>query len=144
MLKKHQFFKGVEFEHLHKIKPPIDETLMEKIVAEKKLQKSDAGTVSPDDEIVEADMKAAAKKVEEEKKVPSPKRPGDHVIKEGIVSKKCGWIFYKKRKLILTSRPRLSYHSADSNEYKVRAITSTIIGRCIIDAKSQSGKDWRC
>ena len=44
----------------------------------------------------------------------------EKVIKEGVVKKKSSWIFYNKRKLILTSRPRLSYYDADSGEYKVR------------------------
>lgn len=44
------------------------------------------------------------------------------VLKEGIVRKKCGWIFYHNRKLVLTSQPRLSYYLPTTNQYKVTSI----------------------
>ena len=43
-------------------------------------------------------------------------------IKEGIVDKKCGWLFFYNRKLILTSQPRLSYYIPKTNQYRVRFI----------------------
>jgi len=43
----------------------------------------------------------------------------EKIIKEGVVRKKTGWIFYSDRKLVLTSRPRLSYYVPSSGEYKV-------------------------
>lgn len=41
------------------------------------------------------------------------------IIKEGIVDKKCGWLFYYNRKFKLTSEPRLSYYNPKTNEYRV-------------------------
>jgi serine/threonine protein kinase len=39
-------------------------------------------------------------------------------IRVGMLRKRCGWIFYQQRKIVLTDEPRLSYY-APNLEYKV-------------------------
>ena len=41
------------------------------------------------------------------------------VILSGLVNKKCGWLFYKPRQLILTDVPKLVYYDPANNALKV-------------------------
>lgn len=119
MLKNHDFFKGIDFPKLHTIKPPIDPALQFKLQSERKRIVAPAGGLDSSDEDNPED--GVAENGNGDGKSPSSIKPREDVIlKEGTVEKKCGWIFYRKRKLILTSRPRLSYHDPSNGAYKVR------------------------
>ena len=113
-LKQHKFFKGINFDEVSKTKPIIDAEILSKLQAEKKvLAEEDDGINSEDEEFDEEELERTAKSsttgaIRDEKKI----------FKEGIVLKKCGWLFYKKRKLVLNGKPRLSYYDPDNNEYK--------------------------
>ncbi len=117
-LKRHEFFEGLDFAGLPHAKPPLNPAAAlalqinkgavgGSVVVEKGVMGDSgserAGSVVKEMEIGKLSM------VDQEK-----------VIKEGVVKKKCGWIFYNKRKLVLTSRPRLSYYDPESGQYKVQ------------------------
>jgi 3-phosphoinositide dependent protein kinase-1 len=115
MLKKHPFFKGIDFTNLHKKNPPIPQPILSKLQAERK-KPAEGEVVSSDDEdplSVKLDSGSKPKTIS-----PTSKKE-DAVVKEGILPKKCGWFFYKKRKLVLTTRPRLSYYDPSDGSYKV-------------------------
>lgn len=107
-LKQHKFFKGIKFDEILKVKPAISAEVLYKLRSDKKPMSDDFD--SPDEEV-------SAEALEKPTK---PKNPNEAniVMKEGIVLKKCGWVFYKRRNLKLTGRPRLSYYGADKGEYK--------------------------
>lgn len=56
----------------------------------------------------------------ENQKIKENKNIQFKILKEGNLLKKCGWFFYRERRLILTNQPRLSYYSVKKNEYKVK------------------------
>lgn len=49
------------------------------------------------------------------------------VILSGLVLKKCGWLFYKPRQLILNSKPKLVYYDPDTNQLKVLLLYFPIV-----------------
>jgi 3-phosphoinositide dependent protein kinase-1 len=95
-LKSHPFFTGIDFSAL--LSAPI------------------AGFVAPiiDVENVEEDYEEdeesdqLSEQIEEEE---------DQILVEGIVQKKAGWI-YRKRRLVVTSRPSIEYWTVDKHELK--------------------------
>lgn len=44
------------------------------------------------------------------------------ILLTGLVLKKCGWIFYKPRQLILKDNHRLLYYDPQTNKLKVKFI----------------------
>jgi serine/threonine protein kinase len=108
-LKNHPFFKGVDFSKLHEIKPPVYEIQIKK--------KSSANTGS--DKKKEEPEKI---KIKEFPKVPSIIDKDITITLSGLVEKKCGWIFYKPRQLILNSKPRLMYYDPNTNQLRVETI----------------------
>lgn len=115
-LKQHKFFKGYDFQEVLKTDPPLNPDLMLKLKSEKK---SFAGFDSQIE--LEPTMEAPYEETKRKNSIgdqhSAPKE--GKTIKEGIVDKKCGWLFYRNRKLILTSAPRLSYYEPKTNKYKV-------------------------
>jgi len=111
-LKQHKFFKGIKFDEVLKIKPVISVEVMYKLRSEKKIIK--------EEELDSLDEEINAEQLEKPSKSPKAKNPNEAniIMKEGIVLKKCGWLFYKKRTLKLTGRPRLSYYDAEDATYK--------------------------
>ena len=128
LLKQHEFFKGLDFRTLHKNKPPVDPALVMKLQSEKKKpQPRTGGNDSPREGTAETlEEELADTSAQAVWQAPPGKKQEDAVVKEGVINKKCGWIFYKKRKLVLTTRPRLSYFDPSNNEYKVLLILSTL------------------
>ena len=111
-LKHHEFFKGIDFENISKVKPSIEPEIIFKLQSERKVS-HDLGAESPEEDNGDENPGDG------ETQVPKPEvKRGDEVVREETVSKKCGWIFYKRRKLVLTTRPRLSYYDPNSKEYK--------------------------
>ncbi len=120
VLKRHEFFKGVNFDTIRKTDPPIDLPTRVKLNADKK--KVVSGFESPTEMASSSSISSDSCEDEEEKTAPvrpQTQNPQEKVIREGIVDKKCGWVFYYNRKLVLTTLPRLSYYSPKTNEYKV-------------------------
>ncbi len=118
VLKRHEFFKGADFDNISKMDPPIDATTLLKLNADKRPAVS--GFESPTEMTTRSSDSCED---EDEKTSPmhqQPENPQETVLKEGIVDKKCGWVFYYNRKLVLTALPRLSYYKPKSNEYKVQ------------------------
>ena len=118
MLKKHEFFKGVDFANVSKVVPPIDPTVIFKLRAERKASFGpEPGMDSPDENAIADCLEDGVAPATKSNSCPDKKE--EQIVKEGMLYKKCGWIFYKKRNLVLTSRPRLSYHDAKNGLYKV-------------------------
>jgi 3-phosphoinositide dependent protein kinase-1 len=89
-LKGHKFFEGIDFQKLAEMNPPIDEELIEKVKA-RRLKK----------EKRKKELKAIT-----------------YAIKQEIILKRCGWLFYKKRKLVLTVESLLSYYDPNTGEHR--------------------------
>ena len=115
-LKRHEFFHGIDFAKAIKMKPPLAPALLAKLQMEKR--KTVSGFESPTERDASDSFDGEDEKGE--KPYPNVSIAGEKVIKEGIVDKKCGWLFYYNRKLILTTLPRLSYYKPKKNEYKVK------------------------
>eukprot|EP00826_Nyctotherus_ovalis_P010038 TRINITY_DN12663_c0_g1_i3.p1 TRINITY_DN12663_c0_g1~~TRINITY_DN12663_c0_g1_i3.p1 ORF type:complete len:340 (+),score=61.52 TRINITY_DN12663_c0_g1_i3:74-1093(+) len=111
-LKKDEFFKGINFNKLKDSKPPINAFLIAKLKEEFK-NNIVYDRISSDDEQDVKDSISYSTSIKEYASTKTTskeeKKNKNTVIKEGIVKKKCGWIFYRHRKLILTDRPRLYY-----------------------------------
>jgi hypothetical protein len=108
ILKNHSLFKDFDWTKLSEMKPPIFE-----IVGPKKKKTTLEG---------EKAEKLEAKKSNgdvEVKQVPSIIDKNITIILSGLVDKKCGWIFYKPRQLILNSKPRLMYYDPNTNQLRV-------------------------
>ena len=126
-LKNHEFFKGINFENLHKQIPPVHKEMMERFLMHKNLPsiESPVGSeeFSNEDEFSDKEKSLNGTisnfrdSIEEEKF--EDDKNEFKLLKEGIIQKKCGWLFYRKRRMILTNQPLLSYYSAVTSEYKV-------------------------
>ena len=117
-LKQHKFFKGADFQKVLTTDPPLDPDLIVKLRSEKKSFTGFDSPVEPKMELENSIMLTE----EEKRKISDTARYNNNevrTIKEGIIDKKCGWLFYYNRKFILTSEPRLSYYDPKNNEYKV-------------------------
>lgn len=114
-LKSHEFFKGIDFKNLYKQTPPIPKDILEKYTKFKPNIIIESPIGSDEDSNEENTYDA-----NEEPKTTTNCKLQFKLLKEGILQKKCGWLFYRDRKLILTNQPRLSYYNVDKNEYKVR------------------------
>jgi len=118
-LKKHSLFRNINFDKIHEQKPPVVE-----IASPHKRKSHDpdpnnlsAGTNQQgrkhchSEDLTKNDQKANNKVFDfQSDKV--------RVILSGLVLKKCGWLFFKPRQLILNSKPRLVYYDPDSNQLK--------------------------
>eukprot|EP00826_Nyctotherus_ovalis_P061588 TRINITY_DN877_c0_g2_i15.p1 TRINITY_DN877_c0_g2~~TRINITY_DN877_c0_g2_i15.p1 ORF type:complete len:311 (+),score=55.34 TRINITY_DN877_c0_g2_i15:101-1033(+) len=127
-LKQHEFFAGIDFQNLQRDKPMCEIAAQDapKITMDPK-QGINYVTISPS-KLYEIDYDYYAEE--------SPlfgsvdcKETTTKTLKEGFVSKECGWISYKKVKLVLTDEPRLMYYSV-LNAYMVT-------GRCKFREKSR-------
>ncbi len=112
MLKAHPFFKGVDFANLSSKKPPLKMDFKTQSLSQQ-TSLSAAIDATTDDSIKEEIKNATPICLLKETTKDEPV-----TVKDGVLEKKCGWIF-RKRKLILTSQPRLSYYEADGIKYKV-------------------------
>lgn len=104
-LKSHAFFKGIDFTKLHEMKPPVFEIQVKK-----------KGNSVPGEKKKEEVEKI---KIREFPKQPSIIDKDITITLSGLVEKKCGWIFYKPRQLILNSKPRLMYYDPNTNQLRV-------------------------
>jgi 3-phosphoinositide dependent protein kinase-1 len=130
MLKKHGFFKEIDFATLASAHPKVDSAMATTIRGSKKIP-FESGYESP----TEPTTNPTDGGDDEDDDDPSPQimpatqqsTKGEKMIKEGVVDKKCGWLFFYNRKLVLTNAPRLSYYDPKTNKYKVFLI-SDIVG----------------
>jgi len=98
-LKKHEFFKGVDFEKVGKMEPPNIDVLKTNVFFKQNTIKSN----------------------KKEKCVysESSKKGELQVVKEGVVKKKSPWFHYNTRKLILyNNTPKLEYLDMNKNTVK--------------------------
>ncbi len=146
-LKKHEFFKGVDFSKLNTTRPPIEPAVLFKLQSDRKrVVVPDGGLESSDEEAIADGMEDGSPEAKVAPASPVIMRSAEDVkVREGIVEKKCGWIFYKKRKLVLTSRPRLSYHDSSNGVYKVCISWSYLyhLGGCATDEEGEGREDGR-
>lgn len=116
-LKQHAFFAGIDFKDLQRDKPMCEIAGQDapRIAMDPK-QGINYVAISPS-KLYEVDYDYYAED--------SPlfgsvdcRETTTKTLKEGFVSKECGWISYKKVKLVLTDEPRLVYYSV-LNAYMV-------------------------
>jgi len=122
-LKKDPFFEAIEFELLHLVKPPIETAIIErmkKINAKKVGELDSSGEESNNEETTEVNTEIV-----------------DKVIKEGIINKKSGWLFYKKCKLELISNSQLAYYDS-----KTKVLKGTILLREDAKVKKETDKKF--
>ena len=128
-LKKHKFFEGVNFNDITDVEINIDRKIIERLHEEKK------SAVDIDD-----DLESNGSGDDEEVKRPQTSRiPRSEmvpkIIKEGIIEKKCGWIFYKKRKVVLTTKPQILYYEPDKNIQKGDIALTRIVKAVYVSGK---------
>lgn len=109
-LKEHEFFGNKNFDNISEYNPPVSPEILSKLTQESQKSFSEFDST--------IDLAVCS---ETDKNVLNAKSNPEEIktLKEGIVDKKCGWIFYYNRKLILTSETRLSYYLPKTNEYRV-------------------------
>eukprot|EP00826_Nyctotherus_ovalis_P060347 TRINITY_DN8455_c0_g1_i1.p1 TRINITY_DN8455_c0_g1~~TRINITY_DN8455_c0_g1_i1.p1 ORF type:complete len:392 (+),score=90.99 TRINITY_DN8455_c0_g1_i1:412-1587(+) len=103
-LKKHEFFEGVNFEEIGKMELGIDKEKRKKLQEQKQVDSDEGDSYD-----------------EEEKMAVASTESNDvqfKVLKEGIILQKTGIFFYNKRKVVLTSKPELSFYDLDKNAHK--------------------------
>ena len=124
-MKAHPLFKGIDFATLAEQKAPISEIPsphnkkgttsfhVEPEVAHRKYKLSDDfsdRTKKPEPEVV----------VQSPSKIPTIIDKNVTIVLSGLVDKKCGWLFFKPRQLILNSKPRLMYYDPETNQLRVK------------------------
>ena len=113
-LKAHPFFKGIDWNNLHKITPPHSEDfdfLMKKLVKKNTISVIN-NNVKDINSIKEEDNKNKKNDTSDESDKPI-------VLRKGYLDKKNPWFFtYNKRKVILDSTPKLVYIDPDKNIIK--------------------------
>lgn len=111
-LKEHGFFAGINFQDLQRDKP-VNEIVQEEITKTPLDLKQGINyvTISPS-KSYEISFDYYAEDSPLFRNVECELINGKK-LKEGFVSKECGWISYKKVKLVLTNEPRLTYYSTN-------------------------------
>lgn len=124
-LKRHEFFKGADFHKVPKTRPPLSPELVERLSEgsnERCFSEFDLPGEIAAYRNGTHDVSSGCEEVKRRKSslsVENSNEQNSKIVKEGVVDKKCGWVFYYNRKLKLTSEPRLSYYNPKTNEYKV-------------------------
>lgn len=112
-MKQHEFFEGKDFRAITKTHPPITPEIIAKLAPSSKQSNFEFYLLN--DMCFQMNSCSIVPKPDENQSTGEEK-----IIKEGVVKKKCGILFYNDRKLILTSKPRLSYFIPKTDEYRVR------------------------
>jgi len=108
-LKKHPLFEGIDFDSIHLITPPAFD--IQSPFRKKKPQK-EGNTEEKPEQALEFDETP-------KQEIPEPEeRKEIKLMLSGLVLKKCGWLFYKPRQLILTDAPKLVYYDPATNMQK--------------------------
>jgi len=106
-LKKHPLFEGIDFDSIHLMTPPAFD--IQSPFRKKKTQKEGTPEQKPAFDTVETPKQ----------EIPEPEeRKEIKLMLSGLVLKKCGWLFYKPRQLILTDAPKLVYYDPATNMQK--------------------------
>jgi len=109
-LKEHGFFTGIDFQNLQRDKPMSE-------IAPKEIPKSLRDEKQGMNYVTISSSRSYEISYDYYAEHSSIFRNVDcelantKTLKEGFVSKECGWISYKKVKLVLTDEPRLTYYS---------------------------------
>lgn len=126
-LKAHKFFEGVNFEALSSQEAPV-------LPTSNLLNKLTPKTASPQNSMKQAktmyddgldliknvsNVKSDPEKLINEAMGLSASLSDGKILLTGLVLKKCGWIFYKPRQLILKDNHRLLYYDPQTNKLKV-------------------------
>ena len=127
-MKSHKFFDGIVFETLHAQEAP-------KLATSESLKKVLPPSNSPQNSIKQAktfyddggldliknisNIKTDPEQMVNETMGVSASLSEGKILLTGLVMKKCGWIFYKPRQLILKDNHRLLYYDPQTNKLKV-------------------------
>ena len=131
-MKAHPLFNGVNFALLHKQKAPLVD-----IVSPYKQKSQPYATfeelaqrhMPTRKHFLSDDLQNLEKEHTEPKQIkvePQKVSVETHVTEEnqeimsGLVSKKCGWLFFRTRFLVLNNKPSLSYFDPDTKQFKVK------------------------
>lgn len=115
-LKQHEFFKGIDFAHIHEQLAPAFEDILSSNSEERRLQST----------VIATDLEAEVLEIKEVNKSSNlfSSRgdewqafllPNEEIVKSGFVTKRRG-LFSKTRMLILTNQPRFVYIDASKME----------------------------
>jgi len=116
-VKTHEFFKGINFETILKERPPLEALLEEN-------KSTPAIDISKDPQIEYARMNPDVKfeidldYFREDNPIIAKTRVMSSqmkIVKEGIVRKKCGWVFYKEGMLTLTENHKLLFTTSNES-----------------------------
>ena len=126
-MKSHPLFEGINFKNLYNVSPPAVD--IHSPFRKKKPQNQSLIQESFAEEIedleLEQQMKLSLSRdllSEQKRSIESIQNSSSNqirVILSGLVNKKCGWLFYKPRQLILTDTPKLIYYDPTNNSIKV-------------------------
>ena len=119
----HKFFEEINFEELPNTEVPKNYKIIEKLYEENE-NSDDVDNFKSFDKKKFNTSKSSI--LCQASKTPKSKT-SFKVIKEGFLKKKCGWVFYKKRKLILTALPKISYYEPDTNIHKGDIILTRMV-----------------
>lgn len=106
-MKSHEFFKDIDFTALDKEDPPIAPITS--------VFKAGNNTMSTDD--FEEESFSLSKHISDEVSINKPISPSG-IVMTGLVLKKCGWIFYRPRQLIIYDTPRILYYCPQTSVLK--------------------------
>lgn len=123
-MKAHKFFEGISFEDIHLKEAPVLPTAqLVKKMPNKNAPPQNSKTMYDDSEMDliknVSNLKADPEKLLQESMGLSVSLSEGKILLTGLVLKKCGWIFYKPRQLILKDNHRLLYYDPQTNKLKV-------------------------
>ena len=118
-LKSHPFFKGIDFNNLKDQEAPDIELPKDRAEKMKELGKG-FDKIAIDSIENQTNEESRMSDIDDNEINPSSNFSQGKVLLTGLVQKRCGWVFYKPRQLILKDTLKIFYFDAQTNELKVK------------------------